>query len=132
MTEPTLYKRLGSYDMIAAITDDFLDRLIADEQMHRFFFGASESTRTRRRQHIVDFICSKTGGPCAYTGRSMKDAHKGLQISESDWDRLTNILLDSLKIFNLQNKEIEELLALINSTKEDIVERRWFFIYPLP
>lgn len=124
MTEESLYKRLGSYDAIAAITDDFLERLIAHEQMKRFFFGASESTRMRRRQYIVDFICAKTGGPCAYTGRSMKDAHKGLGISESDWNTLANLFLESLNKFNLPNKEIEEAMALlITSLKSDIVEK---------
>jgi hemoglobin len=123
MTEPTLYKRLGSYDAIAAITDDFLARLIAHPQMQRFFLGASESTRTRRRQYIVDYLCSKTGGPCAYTGRTMKDAHKGLAILESDWTILTTLFQDSLEKFNLHGKETNEIMALIISTKEDIVEK---------
>jgi hemoglobin len=86
MPNESLYKRMGGYDQIAAITDDFLSKLVAHEQMKRFFFGASESTRTKRRQLIVDFICAKTGGPCAYTGRSMTDSHKGLNITESDWN----------------------------------------------
>jgi len=122
MTEPTLYKRLGSYDTIAAITDDFLARLIAHPQMQRFFLGASESTRTRRRQHIVDYLCYKTGGPCAYTGRTMKDAHKGLAISESDWTILTALFRDCLEKFNLPGKETNEIMGLVVSTKEDIVE----------
>jgi len=42
MTEPTLYKRLGSYDTISAIADDFLARLIAHPQMQRFFLGAAK------------------------------------------------------------------------------------------
>src|SRR5215470_18015413 len=123
MTEPTLYKRLGSYDTIAAITDDFLARLIAHPQMQRFFFGASESTRTRRRQHIVDYLCFTTGGPCAYTGRTMKDAHKGLAISEGDWTILTTLFRDSLEKFSLSHKESNEIMALIASTKLDIVEK---------
>ena len=123
MTQLTLYKRLGSYDTIAAITDDFLASLIAHEQMHRFFLGASESTRIRRRQHIVDFLCFKTGGPCAYTGRTMKEAHKGLAISESEWNILTTLFRHSLKKFNLPVKETDEIMSVITSTKEDIVEK---------
>jgi hemoglobin len=123
MTETSLYKRLGSYDTIAAITDDFLARLIAHAQMQRFFLGASESTRTRRRQHIVDYLCFKTGGPCAYTGRTMEDAHRGLAISESDWSVLTTLFRDSLQKFNLAARESNEIMALITSTKQDIVEK---------
>jgi len=123
MTEISLYKRLGSYDTIAAITDDFLARLIAHKQMQRFFLGASESTRVRRRQYIVDYLCFKTGGPCAYTGRTMRDAHKGLAISESDWSILTTLFSDALKKINLPVKEASEIMALITSTKVDIVEK---------
>jgi hemoglobin len=115
MNQESLYKRIGAYDAIAAITDDFLIRLIAHEQMKRFFFGASESTRIRRRQHIVDFLCNETGGPCAYTGRNMKDAHKGLGISERDWNTLSDLFQESLNKFKLQPKEFGEVMALISS-----------------
>ena len=113
---------MGGYDSIAAITDDFLSNLVAHPQMKRFFFGASESTRTQRRQYIVDFICFKTGGPCAYTGRTMKDSHKGLSISESDWDTLSDLFLQSLNKYGLQNKETEDLRDFISSLKSDIIE----------
>jgi hemoglobin len=122
MTQESLYKRMGGYDTIAAITDDFLTKLVAHEQMKRFFFGASESTRTRRRQHIVDFICAKTGGPCAYTGRSMKDSHKGLSITEDDWNTLLELFLQSLKKCGLRHSESQDLMDLISSLKSDILE----------
>ena len=104
-------------------TDDFLSNLVAHPQMKRFFFGANESTRIRRRQHIVDFICSETGGPCAYTGRSMKDSHKGLSISENDWDTLLDLFLQSLKKYGLLNEESEDLMDLISSLNSDILEK---------
>lgn len=118
----SLYKRLGSYDTIAAITDDFLARLIAHERMKRFFFGASENTRMRRRQHIVDFLCFRTGGPCIYTGRTMRDSHKGLGISGEDWGTLTELFLQSLNKFDLPHETIGEVMTLIASLKQDIVE----------
>ncbi len=85
-TQPTenLYKRLGGYDAIAAVTDDFVGRLVADPLESRFFVGASDSTKARIRQLIVDQLCAVTGGPCVYAGRDMKTAHKGLGITEKD------------------------------------------------
>ncbi len=81
----TLYERLGGYDAIAAVTDDFIGPLVADKQITRFFTGASTDSKKRIRQLVVDQICAATGGPCIYIGRSMKVAHEGLGISESDW-----------------------------------------------
>ena len=43
--EPTLYKRLGGYDALAAVTDDFLGRLATDQQFGRFF-SATAQTRS--------------------------------------------------------------------------------------
>src|SRR5580765_1228894 len=65
---PTLYKRLGGYDAIAAVTDDFLGRLLAEPRFAKFFSGASSDSKARIRQHIVDQLCFATGGPCVYTG----------------------------------------------------------------
>ena len=118
----SLYKRIGGYDAIAAITDDFPGKLVSHEEMRRFFYGASESARMRRRQHIVDFVCAKTGGPCLYTDRNMKDAHKGLGIGNREWNVLSELFLQSLKKYGLQPKKIEELMDFILSLRVDILE----------
>jgi hemoglobin len=83
--QASLYKRLGGYDALAAVTDDFLGRLSSDPQLARFFKGHNAESLKVIRQHIVDFLCVATGGPCAYTGRDMKTAHTGLGITEDDW-----------------------------------------------
>lgn len=63
---PSLYKRLGGYDAIAAVTDDFLGRLAADKQMSRFFVGVSADSLRKLRQHVVDQLCEASGDPCYY------------------------------------------------------------------
>src|SRR6201982_4124928 len=74
--QPTLYKRLGGYDALAAVTDDFIGRLATDKTVGRFFVGASDNSKMRIRQLVVDQLCAATGGPCLYIGRDMKTAHK--------------------------------------------------------
>src|SRR5438046_9478078 len=78
----SLYKRLGGYDAIAAVTDDFIGRLVTNKDLSRFFVGLSDDSKVKVRQHVVDLLCNKSGGPCAYIGRSMKESHKGLKITE--------------------------------------------------
>jgi hemoglobin len=70
-TSSTLYKRLGGYDAIAAVTDDFIGRLAADKQLARFLVGLSADSQKKLRQHVVDQLCEATGGPCIYTGRPL-------------------------------------------------------------
>src|SRR2546430_717610 len=98
---PSLYKRLGGYDAIAAVTDDFIGRLATDKQLSRFFVGHSESSLKLIRQHVVDFLCNATGGPCVYTGRDMKTSHKGMGITESDWNASVADLIATLNKFKV-------------------------------
>src|SRR5690242_14019991 len=83
---PSLYKRLGGYDALAAVTDDFVGRLVADKQLARFFGGVSKDSQKRIRQLVLDQLCAATGGPCIYIGRSMRTVHEGLGITEDDWN----------------------------------------------
>jgi len=117
----TLYERLGGYDAIAAVTDDFIGRLVADKQITRFFTGASTDSKKRIRQLVVDQICAATGGPCIYIGRSMKTSHEGLGITESDWQVSVGHLVAALDKFKVPQKEKDELLAAVSSLKPDIV-----------
>ena len=120
---PTLYKRLGGYDAIAAVSDDFIGRMAADKQLARFLVGLSDNSKARLRQLVVDQLCNATGGPCLYIGRDMKTSHKGLAITGADWDLAVKYLAESLDKFKVPEKEKGELLAIASSLKADIVEK---------
>jgi hemoglobin len=120
----SLYARLGGYDAIAAVVDDFLGRLATDPQFQKFFAGHSQDSIHRIRQLIVEQFCQATGGPCAYTGRDMKTAHKGLGITEADWNASVKHLVASLDKLKVPEQEKGELLAIASKLKDDIVEKR--------
>lgn len=119
---PSLYQRMGGYDAIAAITDDFLGRMRADPRFSRFAGGRSLDSRTRARQLTVDMLCQLAGGPCTYIGRPMKAAHAGLAIAEADWEGLMRHVAASLDQRKIPAKEKEEFLTLFSNLKKDIVE----------
>ncbi len=121
--DTTLYKRLGGYDALAAVTDDFLGRLATDPQLGRFFKGVSTDSQKRIRQHVIDFLCNATGGPCAYVGRDMKTAHTGLNINEDDWNSSVKALVATLDKFKVPDREKNEVLTAISGLKGDIVGR---------
>ena len=123
MQNATLYQRLGGYDALAAVTDDFIGRLIGDPQLSRFFTGFSTDSKVRIRQHIVDFLCAATGGPCKYEGRDMKTAHTGLNITETDWNVTVKHLTATLDKFKVPDREKNEVLQAIAAQKSDIVGR---------
>lgn len=118
----SLYKRLGGYDAIAAVTDGFVPKLVKDPMLAKYFVH-SEDTLKHIRQMAVDLLCAVTGGPCVYVGRDMKTAHKGLGISAAEWDATVKHLATTLDEFKVPMKEKNELLALAATLKADIVER---------
>jgi hemoglobin len=119
----SLYKRLGGYDAIAAVTDEFIGRLATDASLGKFFAGHSTDSKQRIRQHVVDFLCVATGGPCVYKGREMKVSHAGLGITEADWNKGVQHLVATLDKFKVGQKEKDDLLAAASGLKKDIVEK---------
>ena len=121
--EKSLYERIGGYNALAAVVDDFIGRLVTDKRFEKFFVGHSEDSRKRIRQHILDQFCAATGGPCIYTGRDMKTTHHGLGITDADWDAAAKHLVAALDKFKVPEKEKGEVLAFVTSLKKDIVEK---------
>jgi hemoglobin len=122
--DKSLYERLGGYNAVAAVVDDFIGRLVTDKRFERFFVGHSKDSQKRIRQHIVDQLCAAAGGPCIYTGRSMRDSHEGLNISEDDWKAAVDHLVASLDKFKVGKREKDDLLGAVSKFKPDIVEKR--------
>lgn len=121
--EKSLYQRVGGYDALAAVVDDFIGRLVSDKQFEKFFSGFSTDSKKHIRQHLLDQLCVATGGPCVYMGRDMKTTHAGLGITEADWEAAVKHLTASIDKFKVPKKEKDELLTLVSSLKKDIVEK---------
>ena len=121
-SELSLYKRLGGYEVIAAIVDDFFALLRADARFGRFSMGRGIDSRKRAQQLTVDLICSLSGGPCYYAGRDMKTSHAGLGITESEWEASLELTSAALKKNAVGDREQAEFLSLFEGYRHDIVE----------
>jgi truncated hemoglobin YjbI len=119
----SLYKRMGGYDVIAPMANDFIDWIVADKQLKRLFVsGYTEEKMKVIRRHVVEFLCEITGGPCFYTGRDMKTAHEGLGITESDWTVSINLLTAALNKYRIAPQEQAEFMQIIEGMKGTIIE----------
>ena len=119
----SLYARLGGYDAIAAVVDDFIGRLVADKKLAKYFVGHSEDSLKKIRMHVIDQLCAATGGPCLYVGRDMRTSHHGLGITGAEWDFATKHLVETLDKFKVPQAEKNEVLALVGTLKKDIVDK---------
>ncbi len=121
--DKTLYARIGGYDAVAAIVDEFLQTLSLDPQMARFSASMNLDSRKRNSQLTLDYFAAASGGPTLYLGKDMKPAHAGLGISASDWKIATDHIARALTKLRVPEREGGELLAIFEALKGDIVER---------
>jgi hemoglobin len=120
MMKKSLYDRLGGIDAIKAVVDDFVGNVAADKRINAFF---AHTDIDRLKRNLVDQICQGTGGPCTYSGRSMKQTHAGMGVRGRDFDALVGDLGKTLKKFKVPGREQKELVALLAPMKTDIVTR---------
>jgi len=126
----TLYQRMGGYDAIAGIVDDFIGQLRVDPAFKRFGGGRSMNSLVRTRQLVVDQICYLAGGPCVYIGRDTKTAHEGLAITDAEWDSSIKMFQVSLNKFKVAAPEQQEFIAMIQKLRPDVVEKPAEAKYP--
>jgi hemoglobin len=122
-TKPALYDRLGGVYSIAAVVDDFIDRV-----MHNPVLNANPAVdeAPSRERGGLQILCDGDGllgyrRPQKYTGRAMSESHKHLKITESEWTAFCKDFHDTMAKFNVPEAERNELFAIVESTKGDIV-----------
>jgi hemoglobin len=115
-----LYERLGGQAAIRAVVDDFIGNVAADPRINERFANADIP---RLKTRLVEQICEATGGPCKYTGATMVEAHRGMNVSDAEFTALVEDLVKSLEKFKVPAAEKSELLTALGSMKPQIVGR---------
>jgi hemoglobin len=115
----SLYERLGGKDAIVAVIDDFVGRAAGDARINSKF-GRTDVTRLKAM--LVDQVCEASGGPCRYTGRSMRETHTSMGVTAGEFDALVEDLVATLSQFGVPQTEQDELTGLLGPMRPDIVE----------
>jgi hemoglobin len=122
--QQSLYERLGGTYSIATVVDDFIERLLVNATLNAN--PAIKEARARvpkagLKFHVTTLVCEVSGGPCKYTGRTMKESHERLNITQAEWDAMVEDFKATLNKFNVPQREQQELITIVGSTKNDIV-----------
>ena len=123
--DKSLYERLGGKKSIAAVVDEFVGRVAADERINKFFAAAASDPKRLAafKMKLVDQICEASGGPCKYHGMDMKTAHAGMGITSADFDALVEDLIAALDKFKVGATEKQQLLGALGPMKSAIVTK---------
>jgi len=116
----TLYDRLGGEEAIAAVVDEFYDRVLADDQLASFF---EDVDMERQRAHQTAFITSVTGGPDLYDGMDMRRAHAHLDLQAEDFAAVADHLDDALAEFEVDDEDRAAVMSAVAELEDDVLNR---------
>lgn len=118
--DDTLYKAFGEKPGLVHITQDLVTNLLADPRTSAYFEGVS---LRRLNEKLVEQFCVLTGGPCEYTGRTMKRTHEGLNIDRAAFNALVEDLQKAMDKNNVPFRSQNKLLSKLAPMYRDIEER---------
>ncbi|MGE0002046.1 MAG: hypothetical protein AB7F50_01405 [Fimbriimonadaceae bacterium] len=124
----TLYARLGGIAPIAAVVDTFVNELAADPVVMAnpkvvMSLTKGPATGPGIKYLVTEQLAAAAGGPFTYSGRDMKSSHASLMITGKEWDAAAAILVRVLDQYKVPKKEQAEILAVVGSTRGDIVKK---------
>lgn len=119
-----LYDRLGGAKGIAKVVDDLFDIVVKHPKIrpvHKKHFAEGDVAGLKKK--LRDQIGAATGGPEKYTGKSMKEAHRGMGITNDDFDALADCVRQALDANKVRAADRDELLRMLASMRKDVVEK---------
>ena len=114
----TIYEQLGEENGIRAAVDDFYARVLADPELKTYFDGVDMA---RLRSHQALLLVQVTGGPARYEGRDLAEAHRGLNITSADYERVVAHLAATLTGLGVAPVVIGDVAAALDGYRTDIV-----------
>jgi hemoglobin len=117
--DDALYREFGEKPGLAKIVDDLYDNVLADPRTQPYF---EDAPIKRIKQKLVEQFCVLLGGPCEYTGRTMKRTHEGQNIDRAAFNALVEDLQDAMDKngvpFHAQNKLLAKLAPMYRDVQD--------------
>jgi hemoglobin len=137
----SLFQRLGGEAGVSNVVSDFTQRVMDDPRVNwsrqgvtrgglSFHRDKSETWKSTPqnvdllKKHMIEFLALATGGPANYTGKQIESVHADMHISNPEFDAAIGDLKASLDKLKIPNTEQKELLAIVESTRPEIVTKR--------
>ena len=114
----TLFQRLGGEAKVRKIVNDVLDKNYNNPVIGHHF---QKVNMPKLKQLVFEFFSMGTGGPHQYSGRAMPEAHKGLNITEDDFQRANIDTILALKENGVGERESNEVIAILDSLKHHVI-----------
>jgi hemoglobin len=112
------FDRIGGAPALKVAVHRFYDRILADPQLAPYFTGTDME---RQRRHMVLMLTTVLGGPDAYTGRSLPEAHKPLHIPAVHYDLVGQHLVATLRQLSVPADIVEGVRQVLATVQDQVV-----------
>ncbi len=114
----TLYDQLGGKQGVAALTDAAIDQYADDPRVAPTF----EHVDIKRfRRVFAEYICKISDGPCRYTGGSMAEVHRGLNLRETQFNAIVEDLTAAMTSLHLPVPTQNRLIKRLAPVRKDVL-----------
>ena len=124
MIEKTIFEKIGGKDAVNIAVEIFYKKVLADDRIKMFF---EDINMIQQRAHQKAFLTYVFGGSSKYDGKSLREAHKKLVeqkgLNESHFNAVAENLVATLNDLNIQQDLIDEIVALLLTVKNDILNK---------
>lgn len=117
---PSVYDRIGGAAAVDAAVDIFYRKVLADDRISEFFDTVDMETQHAKQKA---FLTMAFGGPNSYSGKDMRNAHKHMNLTEEHFNAVAENLVATLKDLNVPETEINEIVGIAVSVKDDVLNR---------
>ncbi|MCA8956311.1 MAG: group 1 truncated hemoglobin [Planctomycetes bacterium] len=117
-TTPSMYQKIGGHSAVQAVVDDFYGRVLGDPELAPFF---TNTDMARQRRHQVAFVAMALGGPRDYTGKGMREAHRGRGIEDRHFGLVAGHLKDALEAAGVGPEDVATILSVVGGLQAEVV-----------
>jgi hemoglobin len=117
----TLFDKYGGVPVVTEIVRDFYKRVMRRPNLRRYFVNVTLEAVIHHQIAFVSMVMGKT--PHDYSGRSMREAHRGIGITSASFELAAQLLSDALVSAEVEPADIDAIMAKVASLRADIVEK---------
>ena len=117
----TLFDKYGGVPVVTEIVRDFYKRVMRRPNLRRYFVNVTLEAVIHHQIAFVSMVMGKT--PHDYSGRSMREAHRGIGITAASFELAAQLLSDALVSAEVEQADIDAIMAKVASLRADIVEK---------
>lgn len=116
----SIYERAGGEEAVTAVVETFYGKVLADPLLAPFFSTTDMKKQKKQQTH---FMMMAFGGPNKFSGRTMRNAHKGMDIGDKHFDAVAGHLKAALEDHKVAEDLIKEILAVVETTRDDVLNK---------